>query len=123
LPPLPPNEEETLGYGEYASPVVRHQQMVRDQAETERPSGVPLIVLAQQQQLGHDDGSEDVGTPRGVRKSLSTITERTERTEASPHWPSKQQLMSLNIPRLSSSSPPTSYGQIISEQAYFFSDP
>ncbi|KAJ6627522.1 hypothetical protein B0H10DRAFT_1779679, partial [Mycena sp. CBHHK59/15] len=70
-------------------------------SESEPRSHVPLIVLAQQQ---YDDGeleSEATGAP--VKRNLSTISERTERTEMSPHWPSRQQRMSLNLPRAPSS--------------------
>ena len=45
---------------------------------------------------------------------LSTITELTERTEPSRHWPSRQQLVAMNNPRaLSSSETTSSYGKVI----------
>ena len=84
---------------------------------------VPLIVLAQQGQYPayHPDeypeetDSDDVplgAMSRGSR--LSTITEITERTEPSRHWPSKQQLVALNQARASTATDTTtSYGQPI----------
>lgn len=63
--------------------------------------GVPLIYLAQkrQQRPAHelgapeydDDSDQDSishssGTQRPLKKALSTISEKTERTEASPFW-------------------------------------
>ena len=47
---------------------------------------------------------------------LSTITELTERTEPSRHWPSRQQLVAMNNPRaLSSTETTSSYGNVIGE--------
>lgn len=73
---------------------------------TER-SRVPLI---------HQQGYLPVEEPETPRlRTLSTIEEKTERTEASPRWPSRQQLISLNTPRPLSSSPTSSYGEVIGE--------
>lgn len=80
-----------------------------DFGEQEERSHVPLIVLAQQQ---YPAELEEEGTGAPVKRNLSTITERTERTEISPHWPTRQQLMSLNLPR-APSSVTTSYGQAV----------
>ncbi|KAG9317167.1 hypothetical protein JVU11DRAFT_1359 [Chiua virens] len=84
--------------------------------DLERPR-VPLIVLAQQGQyqpdyypaphhLGYDDPDDmPLGLMSPDRHSrLSTITERTERSEPSRHWPSRQQLVAMNNPRALSSS-------------------
>lgn len=78
---------------------------------------VPLIVLAQQQQNDLSPSESDSGSNMGrPRSHLTTITERTEHTEASRHWPSKQQLVSMNDPRpISTGSSFTSYGQVIGE--------
>ncbi|KAF8138145.1 hypothetical protein EV363DRAFT_1427096 [Boletus edulis] len=97
--------------------------------DLERPH-VPLIVLAQQgqyqpdyypapQHLGYDqevdpdDVSLDLMSP-DRHSRLSTITELTERTEPSSHWPSRQQLVAMNNPRaLSSNDTISSYGKVI----------
>lgn len=77
-------------------------------------SRVPLIVLAQQGQHPPPEPSDAGVYP--MRFRLSTISEKSERTEASKHWPSKQQLYAHNDPH---PSPPmssnTSYGQLIGE--------
>jgi len=83
------------------------------QIDHDRPR-IPLIHLAQQRQQEFDDAST-IGSPQPVRKSLSTITERTERTEPSTHAPSKQPF-ALNPSRAPSSSVCTSYGQIIGKR-------
>ncbi|KAJ7781567.1 hypothetical protein B0H16DRAFT_1819135 [Mycena metata] len=109
LPPLPKRE---LGYGEYSAPSLVPRHVEEEEAEPEERSHVPLIVLAQQ---GYDTGefeSEAAGAP--VKRNLSTITERTERTEISPPWPAAR-FLPLNIPR-APSSVTTSYGQAV-EQA------
>jgi hypothetical protein len=97
--------------------------------DLERPR-VPLIVLAQQGQpqtdyypapqfieYGQEMDPNDIslGLMSPDRNSrLSTITELTERTEPSRHWPSKQQLVAMNNPRaLSSTGTTSSYGQVI----------
>ena len=96
--------------------------------ELQRPR-VPLIVLAQQGQYQpdyypapqhlHEVDPNDV--PSGFmspdrHSRLSTITELTERTEPSSHWPSRQQLVAMNNPRaLSSSETISSYGKVIGE--------
>ncbi|KAJ7122749.1 hypothetical protein C8R44DRAFT_153209 [Mycena epipterygia] len=113
LPPLPPpSEHRELGYGEYSPPpVVPRRVIEEDFGEQEERSHVPLIVLAQQQYPAEFE-EEATGAP--VKRNLSTITERTERTEISPHWPTRQQLMSLNLPR-APSSVTTSYGQAVEQ--------
>ncbi|KAG1753691.1 uncharacterized protein EDB91DRAFT_412217 [Suillus paluster] len=93
--------------------------------DLDRPR-VPLIVLAQQGQhevYYPEDYPEEVDSddiPLGVLSRgsrLSTITEITERTEPSRHWPSKQQLVALNNPRASTITDTTSsYGQVIDTQ-------
>jgi hypothetical protein len=71
-----------------------------------------LIVQAQQQP-GFNGTLEvsEPGTPRVVRPALSTIYEKSERTEASPYWPNRQPL--LNTPRPLSSALTSSYGELI----------
>ncbi|KAH0839623.1 hypothetical protein J3R83DRAFT_539 [Lanmaoa asiatica] len=99
--------------------------------DLERPR-VPLIVLAQQgqfqtdyyptpQYLDYDQEVDPDDVPLGLmspdrHSRLSTITELTERTEPSRHWPSRQQLVAMNNPRaLSSSETTSSYGNVIGE--------
>ncbi|KAJ7179425.1 hypothetical protein C8R46DRAFT_1211987 [Mycena filopes] len=110
LPPLP--EPRELGYGEYSAPSLAPRHVPEaEEAEQEERSRVPLIVLAQQQ---YDTGgleSEAEGAP--VKRNLSTITERTERTEISPPWPARQ-FLPLNIPR-APSSVTTSYGRAVEQ--------
>lgn len=118
LPPFPAPQGST-GLGRYVP------------EDLERPR-VPLIVLAQQgqyqpdyypapQSLSYDQevDSDDVslGLMSPDRHSrLSTITELTERTEPSSHWPSRQQLVAMNNPRaLSSCETASSYGKVIGE--------
>ncbi|KIJ19883.1 hypothetical protein PAXINDRAFT_166094 [Paxillus involutus ATCC 200175] len=101
--------------------------------DLERPR-VPLIVLAQQGQpqtdyypapqfieYGQEMDPNDIslGLMSPDRNSrLSTITELTERTEPSRHWPSKQQLVAMNNPRaLSSTGTTSSYGQVIDRRS------
>ncbi|KAJ7937350.1 hypothetical protein B0H13DRAFT_2303053 [Mycena leptocephala] len=105
LPPLPEQEHRERGYGEYSPPAI-----VPRREEEEERSRVPLIVRAQQQNEPAELESEATGAP--VKRNLSTITERTERTEISPHWPTRQQVVSLNLPR-PPSSVTTSYGRAI----------
>ncbi|KAG2043211.1 hypothetical protein BDR03DRAFT_931403 [Suillus americanus] len=90
--------------------------------DLDRPR-VPLIVLAQQgqhevyypEEYPEEVDSDDI--PLGVMSRgsrLSTITEITERTEPSRHWPSQQQLVALNNPRASTiTDTTTSYGEVI----------
>lgn len=90
--------------------------------DLDRPR-VPLIVLAQQgqhdvyypEECPEEVDSDDI--PLGVMSRgsrLSTITEITERTEPSRHWPSRQQLVALNNPRASMiTDTTTSYGEVI----------
>ena len=99
--------------------------------DLERPR-VPLIVLAQQgqyqpdyypapQHLDYDQEVDPDDVPLGFmspdrNSRLSTITELTERTEPSSHWPSRQQLVAMNNPRaLSSNETISSYGRVIGE--------
>ncbi|KAF8211450.1 hypothetical protein K438DRAFT_1958558 [Mycena galopus ATCC 62051] len=109
LPPIPePPEQRELGYGEYSPPVLGPRPIIQegDTVELEERSHVPLIVLAQQQLDPADLLSDEGGAP--VKRNLSTITERTERTEI---W-RPQQRMSLNLPR-PPSSVTTSYGRAV----------
>jgi hypothetical protein len=108
LPPTPQLEEQReLGYGEYSPPPLVPRRVIPipdDTVEPEERPRVPLIVLAQQQ-LGPADLLSDLGDAP-VKRNLSTITERTERTEI---WPTRPQHMSLHLPRPPSSAT-TSYG-------------
>ncbi|KAF7978351.1 hypothetical protein HWV62_997 [Athelia sp. TMB] len=82
---------------------------------------VPLIHLAQAGQPPPLDVSE-LGSYPMQQYRLSTISEKSERTEASRHWPSKQQLYAHNDPvPASPMSSYTSYGQLIDrgEQSIF----
>ncbi|KAJ7162535.1 hypothetical protein C8R43DRAFT_880262 [Mycena crocata] len=111
LPPLPQSSENReLGYGEYSPPSIVPRRVIEDDSgEPEERSHVPLIVLAQQQ---YDPTELEPEGAAPVKRNLSTITERTERTEMSPHWPTRQHLMSLNLPR-APSSVTTSYGRAV----------
>lgn len=121
LPPLPPpSEQRELGYGEYSPPSVVPRPVIEEEpAEPEEErSRVPLIVRAQQFYDPAQLELEAAGSP--VKRNLSTITERTERTEIfSPNWPTRQQLMSLNVPR-APSSVTTSYGRALGELDLYF---
>ncbi|KAJ6510144.1 hypothetical protein C8R47DRAFT_964479, partial [Mycena vitilis] len=112
LPPLPQFlEPKERGYGEYSPPAIVPRRVVEEDVdEQEERSHVPLIVLAQQQYDPAELESEATGAP--VKRNLSTITERTERTEISPHWPTRQQIVSLHLPP-APSSVTTSYGRAI----------
>jgi hypothetical protein len=103
---------------EYFSPVSLQQKMPYEMEPDGRPR-VPLIKLAQQQHEGAEDSDEESGylSAHGVKKNLSTIMEMSERTEASPHWPSKLQLFGMSTPRPPSSTSSTSYGQVLSKIA------
>jgi hypothetical protein len=101
---------------EYYPPSSRYQSMLQSQFRPDDRPRVPLIVLAQQQQMQRyrDQQFSDGGSSvlSGAPSRLSTITERTERTEASRHWPSRQQLVALsNRSPSSTTSSDTSYGQ------------
>ncbi|KAK7061453.1 HBS1-like protein [Favolaschia claudopus] len=109
LPPIPQSQgPRELGYGEYSPPVLSPRRVIQEEEEEEpiepeERSHVPLIVLAQQQLDAADLLSESAGAP--VKRNLSTISERTERTEI---WPTRPQHLSLTIPRPPSAT--TSYG-------------
>ncbi|KAF7331874.1 HBS1-like protein [Mycena kentingensis (nom. inval.)] len=121
LPPLPPPERE-LGYGEYTPPVLGIRRVVDEHAELGYGQYSPPV-LRQFEAMG-EQGSEVDGRSREplirpyqspeldtpVKRNLSTITERTERTEVSPGWPPRQRYLSLEIPRPPSTIT-TSYGQ------------
>ena len=80
---------------------------------------VPLIHLAQAGQPPPLDVSE-LGSYPMQQYRLSTISEKSERTEASRHWPSKQQLYAHNDPvPASPMSSYTSYGQLIGVNRLF----
>lgn len=83
--------------------------MDEEYGQPEVRSRLPLILQAQEGFLPVDDGST-----RPYR--LSTITERTERTEPSPHWRSRQPFLSAGTPQTFPSSPTTSYGQVIDDE-------
>lgn len=113
LPPIPGGEEETASNLEYYDPEQYEKQ------HPEERSRVPLIVQAQQQPgfNGTLEVSEH-GTPRVLRPVLSTISEKTERTEPSTYWRNRQS--SLATPRPLSSAPSSSYGEVIGEASYTF---
>ncbi|KAF7301550.1 HBS1-N domain-containing protein [Mycena indigotica] len=120
LPPLPVERE--LGYGEYAPPVIglrrvieepeadlgygQYSPPVLEEEEHDGRSRIPLIKQAQQPYESQLDAES------GIRRNLSTISERTERTEPSPNWPPRQRYLSLEIPRPPSTIT-TSYGQAV----------
>ena len=90
---------------------------------------IPLIHLAQQQHVSAvqqafqtaAEGEPDDPTAvsmypnANMRRILTTISERTELSEASAHWPSRNQYLGVDAPRLADSSPATSYGKLLSE--------
>nr|GAT53834.1 predicted protein [Mycena chlorophos] len=109
LPPLPPQERE-LGYGEYSPPFLGPRQPLIQEVVAEVNEVVqrmPLIKLAQPASL---ESEFEADSP--VKRNLSTITERTERTEVSPGWPPRQRYLSLEMPRPPSTIT-TSYGQAV----------
>lgn len=117
--PLPSEGTEFYDVPQYVAGPTGYEYYDGD---LDRPR-VPLIVLAQQgQHLAHYpeeyiEETDSDGVPlevmsRGSR--LSTITEITERTDPSRHWPSKQQLIALNNARASTATDTTtSYGQVV----------
>jgi len=121
--PLPSQGTEFYDVPQYVAGPTGYEYYDGDLA---RPR-VPLIVLAQQgqhpvyhpeeylEEYPEEMDSDDVPLglmSRGSR--LSTITELTERTEPSRHWPSKQQLIALNQARASTATDTTtSYGQVV----------
>ncbi len=111
LPPLPP-DDGTI------SPTYLHANYQGG----ERPR-IPLIVLAQQQYRENvgDDSQSSIQQDASAVYRLSTISERTERTEPSPAWPLRKQAATpspLHVPRPASVTPSTSYGEVI-EGAYY----
>lgn len=116
---LPPEGEGAFDEPQYVAGPTGYEYYDGD---LDRPR-VPLIVLAQQgqhevyypEEYPDEVDSDDI--PLGVMSRgsrLSTITEITERTEPSRHWPSKQQLVALNNPRASTiTDTTTSYGEVI----------
>ncbi|KAH7916814.1 HBS1 N-terminus-domain-containing protein [Hygrophoropsis aurantiaca] len=108
LPSPPDGEQEEYIYHEVGDSRFEYE----DGAGRPR---VPLIVLAQQGQYQQDYYTDDYAESSG---RLSPITEHTEVTEPSRHWPSKQQLLAMNNPRApSSTGSSTSYGQVIDSRA------
>ena len=91
---------------EYYPPTSQYRSMLQSQFSPDDRPRVPLIVLAQQQQMQRyrDQQFSDGGSSvlSGAPSRLSTITERTERTEASRHW---------SNPSPSSTTSDTSYGK------------
>ncbi|KAJ8522995.1 hypothetical protein ONZ45_g508 [Pleurotus djamor] len=97
----------------------------------ERPR-IPLIVLAQQQYQENlaDDSQSSIYQGGNTGYRLSTISERTERTEPSPAWPLRKQHTSVSsstpiqAPRPLSATPSTSsYGEIIGDRDISAIDP
>jgi len=128
LPPLPADfrefqdnqdytDEDEFYQGDVSSPTFRTHEIAGDhELDGDGRPRVPLIVLAQQSQ--HPPPLPEPSDPGTfpVKYRLSTISEKSERTEASRHWPSKQQLYAYNDPQPSSPmSSNTSYGQVIGE--------
>ena len=105
LPPIP--ERDVPSNLEYYNPE-RFSHL--DPSQPVERSRIPLIVLAQQQQ-GYNvpDPEEYESPPRQWR--LSTITEKSERTEFTPRWAHSQQLMTPSRGLAPSSL--SSYGEII----------
>lgn len=103
--------QEDQGHYFYRSPESSGSlnSMDEEYGQTEVRSRLPLILQAQEGFLPVDD--------RPYR--LSTITERTERTEPSPHWRSRQPFLSADTPQTFPSSPTTSYGQVIGGKAIY----
>ena len=95
------NHDSSSSNAEYYEP--RHWEQ---QGEPEVRSRVPLIVLAQQNNVAE---VSEPDTPRIIRPALSTITERTERTEATPRWRSGLH----DTTRPLSSALTSSYGEVI----------
>ncbi|CAK5276059.1 unnamed protein product [Mycena citricolor] len=131
LPPLPPgeNDETTsreLGYGEYSPPVFNQRGSIEEETTPrERRTNLPLIVLAQQKYGGGGVIEEEEEHSSGpVKRILSTISEKTERTEVlSPLWAPGN----IDHPRLSlhtlnrvSSSVATSYGEAVDPEETTF---
>lgn len=142
LPPLPPpSDDREPGYGEYVPPATGSQYTTaeatgkaeqtelsyseyspldplhaieEDAGETKERSRVPLIKQAQR---GYDSLEvEEQASGAPVKRNLSTISEKTERTvtDVSPNWIPRQQYMSLSILR-PPSSVTTSYGRAVGE--------
>jgi len=111
LPPIP-SERDVPSNLEYYHP---EQFSHLDPSRSVERSRIPLIVLAQQQQgYSEPDPEEYENPPRQWR--LSTITEKSERTEFTPRWAHSQQLMTPSRgPALSSIS---SYGEIVGERGF-----
>lgn len=121
LPPLPADFLSFENYQEYpgedgffqgSSDTYQPYDVADYELDVEGRPRVPLIVLAQQGHPPPCEPSEPDTFP--MRHCLSTISEKSERTEASRHWPSKQQLYAHNNPQPASPmSSYTSYGQVI----------
>jgi hypothetical protein len=132
LPPLPADfrdfqdnqdsttDEDGFYQGDVSSPTFRTYDIPGGhELDMDGRPRVPLIVLAQQGQ--HPPPAPEPSDPGTfpVKYRLSTISEKSERTEASRHWPSKQQLYTYNDPQPSEPmSSNTSYGQVIGEIVY-----
>lgn len=101
--PAPQNHQHNpSSNAEYYDP--RHWE--QQEGEPEVRSRIPLIVLAQKNSITE---VPEPDTPRIMRPALSTITERTERTEATPRW--RSGFLNTNPPL--SSAPTSSYGEVI----------
>lgn len=107
LPPLPAEFLAYDNYDDYPDEEAFFQGPVHELDADER-ARVPLIYLAQQGQP-----LSELSGPAAYTR-LSTISEKSERTEASRNWPSKQQLYAHNNPVPSSPmSSYTTYGEVI----------
>ncbi|KAG6833838.1 hypothetical protein H0H87_011772 [Tephrocybe sp. NHM501043] len=110
LPPVPQDLDEGSSNAEYYHPEQYDFQVPKQQAETMERSRVPLVF----QHQGAVEVSE-LGTPRVLRPALSTITERTERTEPTPHLPIGRKLAPHlhRSPRPPSTYTSSSFGDLI----------
>ncbi|KAG6919272.1 hypothetical protein DXG01_007404 [Tephrocybe rancida] len=106
LPPVP-QDNEGPSNAEYYYP---EQYDFQDPGEPVERSRVPLVF----QHQGSVEVSE-LGTPRVLRPALSTITERTERTEPTPRLPIGRKLAPHphRSPRPPSTFSTSSYGQLV----------
>lgn len=78
--------------------------------ETNNGPRLPSIFLAQQQPGFDNEAYHAVDSPRPLKTFLSTISERTERTDPSTPYHSRQHRLLPTSSRSFVSSPTTSYG-------------
>ncbi|KAF8974681.1 hypothetical protein BDZ97DRAFT_1935463, partial [Flammula alnicola] len=101
---------EDGAYQYYQDTEFKNLQHEEDNPDYKREPRLPSIFLAQQQP-GFDNQAY-LAVPSSPRPNrLSTITERTERTEPSTLWRPRQQYLVPNTPRSFVSSATTSYGK------------